>query len=145
MYKMGEKTDVALIQHHLQGAAWHPHMCEFIETYLNQLWNTPLAARQPRVLVFFNLSYELAKGWKKWVGKGSPISESALQEVGKRVDSCEVLARLQPVPKTDVQTWQRKYLGLEKGLADRLFKGKDKLPMREVHEGLTTILEKYLQ
>ena len=145
MHRMGERVDVALIQHNLQGEAWHPRMCAFMESYLNEIWRGELPARQPHVLVFFNLSYEMAKGWKKWVGKGSPISEPALQEVGNRLDTCQVLARLKPVEKTDVQKWQRKYLEEEKGLADRLFKGKDKLPMREVHKGLMRTLGKYLQ
>ena len=145
MLKMGERIDAALIQHNLQGEAWHPGMYEFIENYLNQIWNVQLPARQPHVVIFFNLSYEMAKGWKRWVGKGNAVSEQKLQELGKQVDTCQVLSRLQPVRKADVQLWQREYLEQEGELVDRLFKGKDKLPMREVHKGLKDTLEKYLQ
>jgi len=141
--KIGPNRRLVLFQHDMMAVNWHEKMPDFINRYISEFWNVDLKANQAQVVVVFNLTYHLAKGFASFFKKREDKSiENNLNKIATSLENCLLIDRLQAVSSDDVAAWQGDYLKNKPELVKELFGSKNKLSMSEIEPVLMRELKK---
>ncbi|MEM8887671.1 MAG: CHAT domain-containing protein [Bacteroidota bacterium] len=141
--RVGNHRRLVLFQHDIMAADWHDEMPAFIQRYVQDFWDFELQHNQPQVVVVFNLTYHLAKGFSGFFKKREDKQiEKSLRQLCEQIENCLLIDRLEPVSRDHVADWQRDFLKQNTKLVDELFGNKNKLPMAEIEPVLKRELKK---
>ena len=87
---IGNKVDVAFLQHNLMAEQWHPDLPAFLRTYMDTFWDLTLGPKDPRMIVIFNVVYTKKRWLEAPVGRG--------QQQNREILSNNSSLRSMPVP-----------------------------------------------
>ena len=135
--QLGKHLEVVLFHHNLYEAEWDPEASpEFLRSYLQEFWPKVLPTQGPEIILLFNLQYTPRKGIRRMFKKTTSLL-SSLEEFDD-----QILTQLSPVVRSDVKRWVDHFFRREPGLVDQIFKGKSRLPMKEILPFLEQKLKK---
>ncbi len=136
----GRNQQVMFLQHSLFARDWCPAMGTFLQTYIEDFWQIPLAENQPEVFLLFHVWIPEPKGLFGGKGLEKKVAKGLEASIGQ---ACTLLERLPLVEVADVKRWQKRYLLHADPIHPPLFGSQSTLPMQRVEKALINAIQQH--
>jgi hypothetical protein len=137
-----KKSKIIFLTHSFHGTL-NKEETNIYADYLNRFQQIELSPKDPMVIIL-NTFHETRSNLRGILNifSGDPF-QRMIDNLG--VDSANILPRLSPVSREDVQVWQAENLPESEYLPDEIFGNKKELPMIEVEPALREEIERYFK